>query len=78
MAAAEADSRQATRDWWETLRCKGLVKLADVQVRSIKERNTKSQIEKSQLAKEFETVRGLYEEARKIGKFTERLRGSLP
>jgi serine/threonine protein kinase len=76
-AAAEASSK-SMKPWWATLRCQGMVKLADVHLRSLKERAKAKEIfDKEALVRELENARNLYVDARKMATFTERWKGEL-
>jgi hypothetical protein len=68
-ALSEEKSRKPMEEWWKKWRCKGMVKLADVQFLLLTRENKE---------KNVPMILKLYEDARALGKYTEKYNGELP
>jgi serine/threonine protein kinase len=77
LAAQEHKRAQgaAAQEWWAQVRGNGLVKLADLRVRSLTERTAQGIVADSKA--ELTEIRTLYENGRELKGYTERWRGEL-
>jgi hypothetical protein len=68
-ALSEEQSRKPMEEWWKKWRCKCMVKLADAQFLLLTPQNKEKNVPK---------ILKLYEDARALGKYTEKYNGELP